>query len=59
MPKYLIRYESREYYEKEYEADSLDNAIAAYYDDDRLFGKPYDSDTNIIEIETESGVVTY
>ena len=60
MPKYLIRYESREYYEKEYEADSFDDAVAKYYEDDKLFdSSPYDSDMDIIEIENEEGVLDY
>ena len=60
MPKYIVRYESREYYEKEYEADSFDDAVAKYYEDDKLFdSSPYDSDTDIIEIENEEGVLDY
>ena len=60
MPKYIVRYESREYYEKEYEADSFDDAVAKYYEDDKLFdSSPYDSDMDIIEIENEEGVLDY
>ena len=60
MPKYIVRYESREYYEKEYEADSFDDAVAKYYEDDNLFdSSPYDSDTDIIEIQKEEGFFDY
>ena len=60
MPKYIVRYESREYYEKEYEADSFDDAVAKYYEDDKLFdSSPYDSDMDIIEIENEEGLLDY
>ena len=60
MAKYIVRYASREYYEKEYEADSFDDAVAKYYKDDKLFdSSPYDSDMDIIEIENEEGVLDY
>lgn len=54
MAKYIVRYESREYYEKEYEAESFDEAHDAFYADDRLWeGTPYDSETSLIEIENQ------
>lgn len=58
MPKYLVRYESREYYEKEFEADSFEEAERLFYEDDGIWEtSPYDSDTSIIEIEDENGRV--
>lgn len=58
LAKYLVRYKSEEYYEKEYEADSFEEAERLYYEDDGLWESgPYDSDTSIIEIEDENGRV--
>ena len=61
MPKYVVRFESREYYEKEYEADSFDEAVDRFYEDDKLFeSHPYDSDISLIEVENEyEGCMTY
>ena len=59
MAKYTVRYELREYYEKEYEASSLEDAQQMYWEDDKLFGgTPYDSDMELIEIvdEDEDGI---
>lgn len=56
MAKYTVRYESREYYEKTYEANSFDEADTMFYSDDKLFeGKPYESDMDLIEIVDENG----
>lgn len=60
MAKYTVRYESREYYEKEYEANSFDEADTLFYSDDSLFEvTPYDSNVELIEIvdENEDGEV--
>jgi len=60
MPKYSVRYKSIEYYEKEYEASSFDEAVQKYYDDDRLFDRsPVDSDCELDEIVDEEGNVDY
>jgi hypothetical protein len=57
MAKYTVRYESREYYEKTYEADSFDEADTMFYSDDKLFeSSPYDSDVDLIEIVNEDGL---
>ena len=57
MAKFTVRYESREYYEKTYEADSFDEADTLFYADDKLFeGKPYNSDMELIEIVDEEGL---
>lgn len=51
MPKYIVRYVCKEYYEKEYEASSHDEAERAYYMDDNLFnGTPYDSDIEMLHV---------
>ena len=56
MAKYTVRYELREHYEKEYEADSFDEARRHFYADYGLFdGTPYDSDMELIEIVDEEG----
>lgn len=55
MAKYTVRYESREYYEKEYEANSFDEADTLFYSDDSLFEvRPYDSNVELIEIVDEN-----
>ena len=60
MPKYTVRFRSIEYYEKQYEASSFDEAVQKYYDDDRLFdSSPYDSDCELDEIVDEEGNVDY
>ena len=60
MPKYSVRYKSIEYYEKEYEASSFDEAVQKYYEDDRLFDRsPVDSDCELDEIIDEEGNVDY
>jgi hypothetical protein len=57
MAKYIVRYESRDYYEKEYEANSFDEAETLFYADDKLFeGTPYNSDMELIEIVDEEGL---
>jgi len=54
MPKYTVRYECREYYEKVYEAISHGGAEQMFYDDDMLFqSSPYDSDVSLIEVVDE------
>lgn len=51
MSKYIVRYVCKEYYEKEYEASSHDEAERAYYMDDNLFnGTPYDSDIEMLHV---------
>jgi len=51
MPKYIVRYVCKEYYEKEYEASSHDEAEQAYYMDSNIFNvKPYDSDIEILGV---------
>ena len=51
MSKYIVRYVCKEYYEKEYEADSPYGAERAYYMDENLFNvKPYDSDIEILGV---------
>ncbi len=56
MAKYTVRYESRDYYEKMYEADSFDEAYNLFYADDKLFeGKPYNSEMELIEVVDENG----
>lgn len=37
MPKYVIRYESSETYEKEYEAANAEDAEQMFYEDDRIY----------------------
>jgi hypothetical protein len=60
MPKFIVRYEAREYYEKAYEAESFEDALGQYYADGDLFSSsPYDSDTDVIEIEDENGKFDY
>ena len=57
MAKYIVRYESRDYYEKMYEADSFDEAYNLFYADDKLFeGKPYNSEMELIEVVDEVGL---
>ena len=56
MAKFTVRYESTEYYEKTYEADSFDEAEKMYYMDDKLFeSTPYESNMELIEVVDESG----
>lgn len=51
MAKYVVQYSSVEYYEKVYEANSEDEAIQAYYDDDKLFeSSPYDLEGDILKV---------
>jgi hypothetical protein len=60
LPKYLVRYQSREFYEIAVEADSPEDAEERFWLEDKIWeGHPYDSDTSVIEIEDEDGVVTY
>ena len=60
MAKYMVRFQSIEYYEKEYEADSVDDAIQMYYNSDGWYwGTPYDTETAITEVEDENGVLSY
>jgi hypothetical protein len=51
MSKYIVRYVCKEYYEKEYEADSPYGAERAYYMDSNLFNvKPHDSDIEMLDV---------
>jgi len=51
MSKYIVRYVCKEYYEKEYEADSPYGAERAYYMDENLFnGTPHDSDIEMLYV---------
>ena len=55
MAKFTVRYESTEYYEKTYEADSFDEADTMFYADDKLFEvTPYDSNVELIEVVDEN-----
>jgi hypothetical protein len=57
MAKFTVRYESTDYYQKTYEADSFDEAEKMYYMDDKLFeSSPYDSNTELIEVVDEEGL---
>ena len=52
MPKYLISYESIEYYQKEYEAASYEDAQALFESDDKLWeSTPMGSSVELLEIE--------
>lgn len=56
MARYIVRYESTEYYQKTYEADSFDEATSMYFADGSLFdSSPYGSNTELIEIVDEEG----
>jgi len=51
MKKYTVTYASTEYYVKTYEAESEEDALAMYYDDDRKWDSgPDDMDTEVINV---------
>lgn len=52
MPKYVVRYESIDYYEKEYEASSYEDAEQMFHEDDKLFeSTPHGSSIELIDTE--------
>jgi len=52
MATFIVRYECVESYEREYEADSQEDAEQMYYEDDKLFeSSPRWSEVNLIDVE--------
>jgi hypothetical protein len=51
MPKFIVSFECVEYYEKEYEAASMDEAQEMYEGDENLFdATPLGTTTELVDI---------